>query len=275
MCGGAIISDFIVAKRGCKLSTSDLWSELDTSHLFSFPAAVTTANHHRLNSGSASGEKTSQKKKRGNGAGKEAVVVAPETEKEKPSRKSVYRGIRKRPWGKWAAEIRDPAKGVRVWLGTFASPEEAGQAYDRAARRIRGDKAKLNFPDLPPDSALVPPPPPIKRPCLESAKLVPEMGSGYGYWSPEPGEMELKEQISKLESLLGLEQQEEESNQRSELSESDSVGFWGLDEFQFQNSAVIDGGNAAAKKSEANNSIELSDSSNYETLSLQSAMAQL
>ncbi|XP_071737408.1 ethylene-responsive transcription factor RAP2-3-like [Rutidosis leptorrhynchoides] len=221
MCGGAVISDVDpIMERSRKVTGNDLWNEFDTYELFGLDIKPPSL----LQTTMKVDESATPKRKQAGNMKNESQKFS---DKKRKPRKTVYRGIRQRPWGKWAAEIRDPQQGVRVWLGTYNTPEEAAKAYDEAATRIRGDKAKLNFPH----SSNTPPTKKLHVETTIESSHEPIMVHQQSltpindYGGLPTSEFEFKEQITNLETFLGL---DHESTQFDALGfEFGSNDLWG------------------------------------------------
>ncbi|KAL1217772.1 Ethylene-responsive transcription factor [Cardamine amara subsp. amara] len=63
----------------------------------------------------------------------------PQHEEIKKEKKK-HKGVRKKPSGKWSAEIWDPSLKARRWLGTFPTAEMAAHAYNNAAAELDGKR---------------------------------------------------------------------------------------------------------------------------------------
>ncbi|OWM86065.1 hypothetical protein CDL15_Pgr010889 [Punica granatum] len=272
MCGGAIIAEFIPRRQGAgagRRVSSEFWPDSD----FLTPTSALEPKQSHFQPDASALPKRPQLPSGGVQEEKPAV---------KRQRKNLYRGIRQRPWGKWAAEIRDPRKGVRVWLGTFNTAEEAARAYDREARKIRGKKAKVNFPNEE-DEAPLPSAPHHHHPHHPSPQLsasyVPEpnwtrktFNFGYGQLTsggfnsaiPEPVVVSSEEVVSGSEATYcePLKAAKEEEGMKVEEAEEDrevqklSEELMAYEDYmKFYHIPYLDGQSAAAPASAAQESV--------------------
>ncbi|KAM6601227.1 hypothetical protein CsatA_020836 [Cannabis sativa] len=173
-----------------------------------------------------------------------ATTTTATTNLAQPRRPAVRRfvGVRQRPSGRWVAEIKDSSQRVRLWLGTYDTPEEAARAYDEAARALRGDNARTNFAPSPPadaNSSVVPCPIVPSPSGAGSASGGPEGRQGLSFSS-------IKAKLSKnLQSIMA--RNSENNNNKSKSRVSDHFTFASIFHFrnkyypdhQYQNSTMM------------------------------------